>query len=47
MLSVVEKKTDQVYRWLLAYIDETIYEPITIAEICQKFSMSRLQRLHG
>ena len=26
---------------ILAYIDETIYEPITIAEICQKFSMSR------
>jgi len=26
---------------ILAYIDETIYEPLTIAEICQKFSMSR------
>ena len=23
MLSAVEKKSDQVYRWLLAYIDET------------------------
>mgnify|MGYP001266115281 CR=1 FL=1 len=22
MLSAVEKKSDQVYRWLLAYIDE-------------------------
>ena len=27
--------------WILAYIDETIYEPLSIAELCQKFSMSR------
>lgn len=32
---------DELLERILAYIDETIYEPITIAEICQKFSMSR------
>lgn len=32
---------DALLEKILAYIDETIYEPITIAEICQKFSMSR------
>lgn len=32
---------DELLEKILAYIDETIYEPITIAEICQKFSMSR------
>lgn len=26
---------------ILTYIDETIYEPLTVGEICQKFSMSR------
>lgn len=32
---------DELLEKILAYIDETIYEPITIAEICQNFSMSR------
>lgn len=32
---------DELLEKILAYIDETIYEPITIAEICQKFSLSR------
>ncbi len=32
---------DELLEKILAYIDETIREPITIAEICQKFSMSR------
>lgn len=32
---------DELLEKVLAYIDETIYEPTTIAEICQKFSMSR------
>lgn len=32
---------DELLEKILAYIDETIYEPLTIAEICQKFSMSR------
>lgn len=32
---------DELLEKILTYIDETIYEPITIAEICQKFSLSR------
>ena len=32
---------DQLLEQILTYIDETIYEPITVGEICQKFSMSR------
>ncbi|MGN0334255.1 MAG: helix-turn-helix domain-containing protein [Lachnospiraceae bacterium] len=32
---------DELLEKILTYIDETICEPITIAEICQKFSMSR------
>lgn len=32
---------DELLEQVLAYIDETIYEPITVGEICQKFSMSR------
>ena len=32
---------DELLEKILTYIDETLYEPITIAEICQKFSMSR------
>lgn len=32
---------DELLEKILSYIDETIYEPITIAEICQKFSLSR------
>lgn len=32
---------DELLEQILTYIDETIYEPITVGEICQKFSMSR------
>lgn len=32
---------DELLEKILTYIDETIYEPITVGEICQKFSMSR------
>lgn len=32
---------DELLEKILAYIDETIDEPITITEICQKFSLSR------
>ena len=32
---------DELLEKILSYIDETIYEPITVGEICQKFSMSR------
>lgn len=32
---------DELLEKILAYIDETIYEPLSIAELCQKFSMSR------
>ena len=32
---------DELLEKILSYIDETIYEPVTIAEICQKFSLSR------
>lgn len=32
---------DELLEKILAYIDETIYEPVTIEEICQKFSLSR------
>lgn len=32
---------DELLEQILSYIDETIYEPITVGEICQKFSMSR------
>lgn len=32
---------DELLERILTYIDETIYEPITVGEICQKFSMSR------
>ena len=36
-----QRYEDELLEKVLAYIDETIYEPTTIAEICQKFSMSR------
>ena len=32
---------DELLEKILSYIDETIQEPITIADICQKFSLSR------
>lgn len=32
---------DELLEQILAYIDKTIYEPITVSEICQKFSLSR------
>lgn len=32
---------DELLEQILTYIDETIYEPITVGEICTKFSMSR------
>lgn len=32
---------DELLEKILTYIDETIYEPLTVGEICQKFSMSR------
>ena len=32
---------DELLEKILAYIDETIYEPLSIAELYQKFSMSR------
>ncbi len=32
---------DELLEKILSYIDETICEPITIAEICEKFSISR------
>lgn len=32
---------DELLEKILTYVDDSIYEPITIAEICQKFSMSR------
>lgn len=32
---------DELLEKILTYIDETLYEPITVGEICQKFSMSR------
>ena len=32
---------DQLLEKILAYIDENICKPLTIAEICQKFSLSR------
>lgn len=32
---------DELLEKILSYIDETLYEPITVGEICQKFSMSR------
>lgn len=32
---------DELLEQILTYIDETIYDPITVGEICQKFSMSR------
>lgn len=32
---------DELLEQILSYIDETIYEPISVGEICQKFSMSR------
>lgn len=32
---------DELLNQILAYINETITEPITVAEICQKFSLSR------
>jgi AraC-like DNA-binding protein len=32
---------DELLEKILSYIDDTIYEPLTIAEICQKFSISR------
>lgn len=32
---------DELFERILAYVESKIYEPITIAEICQQFSMSR------
>lgn len=32
---------DELLEQILTYIDKTIYEPITVSEICQKFSLSR------
>ena len=32
---------DELLEQILTFIDETIYDPITVGEICQKFSMSR------
>ena len=32
---------DELLERILTFIDNTIYEPITVGEICQKFSMSR------
>ena len=32
---------NELLEQILTFIDETIYEPITVGEICQKFSMSR------
>lgn len=32
---------NELLEQILTYIDETIYDPITVGEICQKFSMSR------
>ena len=32
---------NELLEQILTYIDNTIYEPITVGEICQKFSMSR------
>lgn len=32
---------DELLNKILSYINETITEPITVAEICQKFSLSR------
>ena len=32
---------DELLEKILSYIDETIYEPLSIADICQKFSLSR------
>lgn len=32
---------DELLEQILTFIDETIYEPITVGEICEKFSMSR------
>ncbi len=32
---------DELLEKIIKYIDETIYEPLTVAEICQKFSLSR------
>lgn len=38
---VREHYRNELLERILTYIDDTIREPITIAEICQKFSMSR------
>lgn len=32
---------DELLERILTYIDSTIYDPVTVGEICQKFSMSR------
>lgn len=32
---------DELLEKILSYIDETIYEPISVADVCQNFSMSR------
>lgn len=32
---------DELFERILAYVESKIYEPITIAEICQQFSISR------
>ena len=32
---------DELFDRIIAYVESKIYEPLTIAEICQQFSMSR------
>lgn len=32
---------DELFNRIVAYIESKIYEPLTVAEICQKFSLSR------
>ena len=32
---------DELFEQIIAYVEDKIYEPLTIAEICQKFSISR------
>lgn len=32
---------DELFERIIAYVESKIYEPLTIAEICQQFSMSR------
>jgi AraC-like DNA-binding protein len=32
---------DELFEQIIAYVESKIYEPLTIADICQRFSMSR------